>query len=238
MKSYKIPRAVICSPDIYTESVQKLESMGIKVLFSCKNQNVMLPLRYHVDMQIVKTGTSSYVCTPECYDYYCNLLKDYSVIVTGGNTYLSCNYPGDIAYNIIVTEKLAIHNFEYTDTTLKKSLTDKNMINVSQGYTACTLCQLTDNSFITSDMGIYKTLCKDGNDILLIDDTSVLLPGFDHGFIGGSTFMLSHDILGVNGNILSHSDCEKIISFCNEKSIKVISLCDKQIMDIGSFVII
>ena len=238
MESYDLPRAVICSPDIYPDSVKTLESMGIKVLFSCKNQNVMTPLMYHADMQIVKTGASSYVCAPECYDYYRNLLKDYSVTITCGNTYLSCNYPGDIAYNIIITEKLAVHNFNYTDSSVKNSLNDKNIIDVSQGYTSCTLCLLTDSDFITSDMGIYKSLRYNHCDVLLIDDTSVLLPGFDHGFIGGSTFMLSHDTLAVNGDILSHSDCKKIISFCNEKGIRLISLCDKSIMDIGSFVII
>lgn len=230
--------AIICSPDIYPESVNTLESMGIRVLFSCKNQNVMTPLMYHSDMQIVKTDTSQYVCAPECYDYYCNLLKNYDVSVRCGNTYLSCNYPGDIAYNIIITEKLAVHNFQYTDSIVKDSLNDKNIIDVSQGYTACTLCQLTDNDFITSDMGIYRALCQNHCNVLCVDDTSVLLPGFNHGFFGGASFMMSRDILAVNGNILFHSDCEKIMSFCTEKGVRIISLCDKPIMDIGSFVII
>ena len=43
--------------------------------------------------------------------YYQKLLIGYNCEILAGNTVLSCNYPGDIAYNIIVAENFAIHNF-------------------------------------------------------------------------------------------------------------------------------
>ncbi len=234
--SKSFSKAVICSPDIYPESVKALQSFGIGVLFSCKNQNVMPPLMYHADMQIVKTGSDSFICAPECYDYYSCLLTDYNAYLTCGNTYLSCNYPGDIAYNIIITQTHAIHNFKYTDSVLKGDILGKNLINVSQGYTACTLCALSDTAFVTSDMGLYNTLTQNMLDVLLIDDSSILLPGFDHGFFGGATLMLSSDTLAVNGNISKHPDYDKIKSFCLNYGIGLVSLSDKAIMDIGSFI--
>ena len=212
---FRKPKAVIVSPDIYKESVLSLVNMGINVLYSCENKAVMKPLAYHADMQIACVSPDTYVASPECYEYYCKILNDYKVKIHCGNTYLSCNYPQDIAYNITVTEKVAVHNFKYTDGILKSMLSCKKLINVSQGYTACTLCAISDTAFITSDAGIFKSLLQEGMHTLLINDDDVILPGFDHGFIGGSCFMADNKSLVVNGDAGLHRDYGKISEFCN-----------------------
>ena len=230
------PRAVIASPDIYDEAICNLKNMGIEVLLSCKNQGVMPALAHHTDMQITMLTPDIYVSSPECYEYYTELLKEYKIKIRRGNTYLSCNYPGDIAYNITVTEKIAVHNFKHTDSLVKSMLSGKKCVNVSQGYTACTLCAISDTAFITSDAGIYKSLSVEGVDVLLTDDSDILLPGFDHGFIGGSCFMADAKTLAVNGNIELHSSCKKIKEFCNLHSVSLLSLSRNPVMDIGSFI--
>ncbi|MBR3933428.1 MAG: hypothetical protein IKJ68_05930 [Clostridia bacterium] len=227
---------LIVSPDIYPDSVEKLKFLGFDILFSCKNYSVSHPLMYHADMQITRISDDFYVCAPECFEYYTDILKKYNKTIIRGNTYLSCNYPSDIAYNIIITESLAIHNFKYTDSAVKSNIINKNLINVSQGYTACTLCPVSGKAFITSDAGIYKKLNSIGYDVLLIDDSKIVLPGFDHGFFGGSSVMLSNDLLAVNGKVEDHPNYNNIKSFCLNYGINLLSLCDKPIMDIGSFI--
>lgn len=229
-------KAVIASPDIYPDSVEKLKSMDIEVLFSCKNTNVSPYLAYHADMQITKIDDKTFVCAPECYDYYKNILEKFNVNIIKGNTYLSCNYPEDIAYNIIVTEKYAVHNFKHTDSILKSNLNGRNLINVSQGYTGCILCVISDKACITSDAGIYNKMISLGFDVLKIDDNSVVLNGFDHGFFAGSSFMLFSDTLAVNGNVKSHIDYLKIKEFCLGYGVKLLSLSEQSIMDIGSLI--
>ena len=233
---FRKPKAVIVSPDIYKESVSTLENMGIRVLFSCKNEAVMVPLAYHTDMQISQVSEFSYVASPECYEYYMKLLKKFKIKIYCGNTYLSCNYPHDIAYNIVVTGNVAVHNFKYTDSVVKSELSEKTCINVSQGYTACTLCAISSGAFITSDAGIYKTLVREGMDVIRVNDDDVLLPGFDHGFIGGSCFMADAHTLMVNGSIENHRDYEKIKNFCQKHSVSTVSLSCNPVMDIGSFI--
>lgn len=227
---------VVVSPDIYHDSESVLKSFGLDIVYSFMNCVVSLPLVYHSDMQLVRLSEDVYVSSPECYDYYNDRLKKYNKKIICGNTYLSCNYPGDIAYNIIINNNLAIHNFKFTDSVLKEKIIHKKCINVSQGYTACTVCSLNEKAFITSDKGVYNTLLNNLCDVLLIDDSQILLPGYDHGFIGGASVMLSEDILAVNGKIEGHIDYDNIKAFCANYKIDVMSLSCNQIMDIGSFV--
>ncbi len=230
-------KSVLVSPDIYNDSLVSLKNAGFRIEFSFENKNVAVPLRYHIDMQLVKLAQDSFLSAPECYEYYSEILVREQKNVQKGNTYLSCNYPDDIAYNIIVGTDIAIHNFDYTDSVLKCLLSGKKLININQGYTACTVCALNDNAFITSDAGVYKRL-KSDYDVLLINDDEVMLPGFNHGFFGGSSVMLADDILAVNGNAEKHKNYSDIKAFCLNYGINLLSLSDKPIMDIGSFIIV
>lgn len=229
---------VVVSCDAYKDTLNNLEDFGLDVMFSYENKNVLNHLKYHADMQLANIDDSVYVCAPECYDYYSNILKVFNKCIIKGNTFLSCNYPMDIAYNIIVTGKYAIHNFKYTDSIIKDYIKQKKMINVSQGYCACTLCVLGDKAFITSDRGLYKMLTSNKIDVLLTDDSSVLLSGFDHGFLGGASMMISDDLLAVNGKIENHPDYNNIKSFCSNYGISVYSLSNSPVMDVGSFILI
>lgn len=229
---------IIVSDDIYTDTLDNLHSMGYEVIFSYKNNNVCKYLSEHADMQIVNIGNKNLICAPECFNYYKEKLKKYSLNLIQGNTYLSCNYPDDIAYNIIVSEDLAIHNFKYTDAVLLSYIKDKKIINVSQGYTACTLCPVSENAFITADVGMYRTLISHGMDVLCISQGGIELPGFDYGFIGGASFMADKGTLAFNGCIEKHPDYNRIKEFCARRDVRLLSLSANKLMDIGSFVII
>ena len=229
---------IIMSPHTYDDTINCMKEFGFDIFFSYENKNVSEPLKYHADMQISNISSSLYVCAPECYDYYEGKLKKYNKSIIRGNTFLSCNYPRDIAYNIIITDTYAIHNFKYTDSVIKNNIANKKQINVSQGYCACTLCVLNNNAFITSDNGLYKTLTANKFDVLLIDDSSVHLPGYNHGFLGGASVMLSEKLFAVNGKLEEHPSYNDIKSFCLNYGISVFSMSNRTVMDVGSFILI
>jgi len=237
VKNKSQAKYVITSQDIYAESVSTLQGLGFEVYSSFNNTNVSTPVSKHVDMQLVHLGNNQYLCAPECYEYYYELFDKTGFNLIKGETFLSSNYPCDIAYNIIVTEKYAVHNFKHTDSQLAQYIKNRAWINVSQGYTACSVCRVNDSAFITADEGIYKALASYNLDVLKISTGSVLLPGYDTGFFGGACFRISTNTLAINGNIEYHCDCDKIISFCKSFNVDVLSLSDNPIMDIGSAVV-
>lgn len=230
--------SLIVSDDIYSQSLDTLKNLGINVYSSYTNTAVSAPLQKHVDMQLVHICANTYLCAPQCFEYYDGLSRELNFKLICGDTYLSSNYPNDIAYNIIVTEKYAVHNTKYTDSILMQNLKNKKIINVSQGYSACCVCKIADDAFITSDNGVYRALSDEGCNVLIISGGNILLPGFDEGFIGGASFMLSPQLLAINGNIDMHPDCSLIKKFCKRFGVNVLSLSDNPIMDIGSAVAI
>jgi len=234
----KFFKALILSSDVYDESVQKLKELGIEVIWSFENKSVSPYLSKHVDMQLVKITDKCYICSPECFDYYKKIFSHFNINLISGDTYLSSNYPGDIAYNIVIGERYAVHNFKYTDSILKESLTNKTFVDVSQGYCRCTLCCLPSESYITSDEGIVKSLSAHKDiSMLKISQGNVLLNGFSYGFFGGASFMIGPRCLAVNGDITTHPECDKILDFCTKKNVEVLSLSPKNVlMDIGSAV--
>ncbi|MCI8284696.1 MAG: hypothetical protein HFE90_05435 [Firmicutes bacterium] len=86
-------------------------------------------------------------------------LHSMDIIFEMGN--ISAKYPYDVPYNAVSTNKIFMHNTKYTlpellDTAREAGL---NIINVKQGYTKCSCVTVGDNAIITSDEGIYKTIC-------------------------------------------------------------------------------
>jgi len=109
-------------------------------------------------------------------------------------------------------------------------------INVNQGYSKCSVCVINENAIITSDLGIAKKCDLFGIDVLVIDDSCISLNGVSHGFIGGSSGLISPELLAVNGNIKLHKNYDNISNFCNKYNVNIISLHCGEIEDIGSII--
>lgn len=73
--------------------------------------------------------------------------------ISGGDS-VGSKYPADIKYNVCQLGNLVIHNFKYTDKNvldfIEKNGLDK--VQVSQGYSNCSTCVVSDNACITSDV--------------------------------------------------------------------------------------
>lgn len=110
------------------------------------------------------------------------------------------------------------------------------IIDVKQGYTKCSLCPVRENAVITDDSGIEKVLLNNGYDVLKVSKGSVRLHGFDYGFIGGCSAMISRDILLFFGNFEMHSDKDRIKVFLQNYGITPQSLNGDVLTDIGSII--
>ena len=102
------------------------------------------------------------------------------------------NYPDDVKYNVCQIGKYVIGS-KYVDEKIK----DKVNVFVKQGYTKCNISVTSDNSCITSDVGIYEKLKGLGMDVLLLRTDNIGLINKDHllsemhGFIGGATALIN-----------------------------------------------
>jgi len=171
-----------------------------------------------------------------------------------GESKVSSEYPKDVAYNVCVMGKNAIHNFKYTDPKLKEYLIENeyNLINVEQGYAKCSIAVIDSNSCITSDIGIAKALAENGIDVLYVEEPEIKLlkrlsntfkegrkMSFEYsemkGFIGGAIARLDSKII-VFGDAKKLANYIKIKRFVENKGLELVDFADLDVIDYGGII--
>ncbi len=149
-------------------------------------------------------------------------------------------YPNDVQLNAYITNKNAIYNPNTVCSEVISFLHSMGYhdIPVRQGYTNCSICTVDDQSLITADPGICKALSGTDYHVLKIEQGHILLPGYDYGFIGGSTLKLSEKLLAFSGILDEHPDKTAILAFLAEKEIEPVFLTDEPLFDFGGGVVL
>lgn len=231
------------------EERKYLESLGYEIIKSGYNTELYDEIAAHVDISYVKVG-EDIIVSP---DKFVELSKKINCIV--GKAELEAKYPHDVAYNVCIMGKKAIHNFKYTDSVLKQKLIDEGykLINVEQGYTKCSIAVIDDNSCITSDIGIAKVLMDEGIDVLFVYEPDISLlkrtnsnemyesrmyfeKSDMQGFIGGAMVDLGSEIL-LFGDVDNLLNKDKIIKFIESKGKKLKDFDKLDIIDYGGILI-
>lgn len=141
-------------------------------------------------------------------------------------------YPYDIPFDVFYLGSTLFCKEKYTPAEIKTNF--DRIVNVSQGYAACSSLVLPDTAVITSDRGIFDAVINEGHDALLISSGDVTLPGYDSGFIGGASFVSGKTVF-FTGDITRHADGEKIITFISSYGYEIVNLSEENLFDCGSF---
>lgn len=207
---------VIVSADAYEELIVYLKNRTDLIVYHGTDR-VAEPVRKHADL------------------IYCRLKDD--IIFMGNDWLLKPEYPGDIIFNGCSTGKFFIHDLRYTDKQLLKSVDELGLIpvNVRQGYARCSIVPVDEDSIITYDRGIAKAAASAGMSVLTVEPGHVELPGYDTGFIGGTSGRVGNEIV-FNGDLSAHPDFEAIRDFITERGLGLKYFSDRPLRDIGSII--
>jgi len=145
-------------------------------------------------------------------------------------------YPKDVGMNVLILPNAVYAKKAATDPCILRAISKKQLINVKQGYTKCSVCVVTQNAAITADVGMARILQKQGCDVLLIEPGFIQLPGYDYGFIGGATVKISQNKLAFTGHLNAHPDRDRIIRFLEQHDVYPVFLSDRPVFDIGSMI--
>ena len=207
---------VIVSKDAYKPVTDYLAEIA-DVEFFEPLDNVAEPVKNHPDL------------------LYCRL--DEEVVFKGRPELLSEEYPSDIIYNAFSTGKYFIHDLKHTDKVLLGCAEAMGLIpvNVKQGYACCSIVPVDEDSVITYDRGIAKAAEAAGMNVIVVEPGHVELPGYDTGFIGGTSGKVGDEII-FNGDLSVHPDFEAIREFIEAKGLKVKYFEGYPLRDIGSII--
>jgi len=209
---------------------------GVQIIKTKAHPSLYDSVAFHPDMFLHHIGGKNIVYAPGTSEDVIKELEEYGFSMIQGETQLNYKYPGNIAYNAARVGKFVFHNTKYTDKMLKKfySRLDLELVHVNQGYSKCAISVVDESSIITMDKGIARVAEKKGLDVLLIEERNIILPGLDYGFIGGSTGLIDKNEWALSGKCEGLESYREIYRFINKKGKKIISLTDKQVVDIGS----
>ena len=207
---------VIVSKDAGEELKAYLEDKAQVILFGGIS-TVAEPIRNHPDL------------------IYCRLKED--AIFMGNEQLLTQEYPGDIIYNGFSTGKYFIHDLKHTDAELLKAVNELGLIpvNVKQGYSCCSIVPVDEDSIITADRGIARAAEAAGLKVLTVEPGHVELPGYDTGFLGGTSGRVGDEVI-FNGDLKAHPDHESIRQFIEERGLKIRYFDGYPLRDIGSII--
>ncbi|MTI69767.1 MAG: hypothetical protein FH751_05870 [Firmicutes bacterium] len=220
------------------EIIKGLKILDLDIVKTIKCEEVYEAISYHPDIVIHPLNENTLIVAPNVYDYYKDLFKLKKIKVIKGEKWLKRNYPNNVAYNVARVSGYAIHNFKHTDPKLKFYLKKAGieMINVNQGYSKCSIANVSKNTIITSDPSIFKALNNFNINILNIEKGFIELPGLNYGFIGGSTGYIGNDKVLFTGSLGNHPDQVKILNFLDKLKKEPIFLSRKKIIDLGSII--
>lgn len=213
-----------------------LNKNGIECIKTIRCQELYEAVDGHPDMLMLHIGGNRIVLAPNIYEAMAPILEKKGFAVTKGATWLVRNYPGNIAYNVLRVGNVVFHNIKYTDPEVIKALEKENLeiLNVSQGYTKCSVCILDSRTIITSDRKLSEIAEKYGIESLLIKPGGIELKNLNYGFIGGASGLLSKKQIAFTGSIESLEDSCKLIDFINSRGFEIVTLSEETLADYGS----
>ena len=176
-------------------------------------------------------GIDSLIVAPNIPQDCIDLLQSKNYNFIFGETAIGSDLVNSTPYNCIETEKNLFHKNGFTDSQILKSVL-KPLIALPQAYTRCSLFALNNNTFITSDKGIEKTLLQNGFTCYYCNPQGIVLPPYSHGFIGGCMGMWEKRLF-VIGSLNYIKDGDKMRDFIVAQNVELLELYDGPLYDGG-----
>lgn len=216
------------------EEMKSLENLNCKVILSEPCNSLYPAICGHPDILMHFIDDNNVIIHKDTSSSFEESLKALNLTVLRSNKSLTSKYPDDIILNAVNTSNFFMHSIKHTDKALLEKVSTKTLINVKQGYTKCSTAVLSDETFITSDVHIYKELNGLGYDVLLLPPGDIILPQLDYGFIGGTCGMLDPKTIVFYGNLDLYPYGNQIKDFLYKHDISPIYLSSSPLIDRGS----
>ena len=206
------------------EKITKIKSFGLKSF-----ENLDFPVNTHADMLICKIENTVF-----CYEkYYYSNKEIFDNIESLGykinlvSKECNKNYPNDIALNVLVMGKTIFCKVKNTANELLTFAKENGykIVDVKQGYSACSTLVLDENHAITIDKTIEKALKNENKEVILISSENIRLDGYNCGFIGGSCGVYDNKffIFGKLDRISEHEKIEKLLKKLNFEKTEILN---------------
>ncbi len=224
-------KKIFISSDASSEIIENLKKYGYKAILLPKSRFLQEPVAAHADMLLHRVGDKLLCCEyyakddPTAFDNEKMLLTD--------ETHCE-KYPGDILFNCFEFQNRLYGKLDSLSEYVVKHYKEKGtkLVNIRQGYAKCS-CIVTPKLCITDDENISNTVEER---CIKIKKGSILLPGYNEGFIGGASFY-DDDTVYFFGALHTHPDGEFIKDVLKQVNVDIVELAEGMLTDLGGAVL-
>lgn len=224
---------------------RKLTLYGYRVITLPPFSRLSAAVASHTDMLVCRIA-NEYISYADYCEEVSYVFSDLSLLLSGTGARFTFTadevapkYPFDVGLNALIMGKTMFCRKASASPTLIEIAERKgiNIVDVKQGYPACTVLKLSDSAAVTADRGMAKILEDCGIRVTLIEQGGISLPPHSYGFIGGAGGSDAGKLFFF-GDITTHPEFEKIINAARSEGLDVISLCDGTLRDLGGILFI
>ena len=221
---------VLVAADLSEELKKAIEDLGVTAVSSPYSKSLPRHIRFHPDMNCRHLGGKRFAVFKDS--------ENLSPILSLGAELVFVDppekpvYPYDAALNYLPLGNKIICNPEAADKSSMKMLPCADKISVKQGYSACSVAVLSEDTIITGDKGIRREAEKYGIKVLNADHSGIILEGYNNGFIGGASGLTAPDTICFTGDTsgVINSDEIKAMGY------KIVILGNSPMTDVGGIV--
>ena len=219
--SHKMPRA----------AAQRLLELGFRPALLPPSEAIGDAVADHVDLSLLLLRGRGFV-TREGYDRVHPLCPSLPLTVIEEPT--AKGYPEEARLNLLTVGEDAFFLSGNAPRAVLAYLTDNGyrLHPVKQGYPACTVLAPDARHAISSDEGMRRALFACGIEVLAIGTEGVSLPPYPYGFLGGAAGVYGGTVYFL-GDLRTHPDGERIAAFIEGCGMRIESLCDGGLVDLG-----
>ncbi len=224
-------RYIIVDHRIPVEAKTRLAEWGEVLSFEGSNE-VYSAISSHPDIYIFQHPTGLWVA-PAVFDFLKSKLQGIETLLYRGDKNPYGKFPDTTPYNVAYNSGLFIGNSKTADACIKALATDAQWIESPQSYARCNTLIINPNLILTSEITVKKALPQ----AFWVDPKSILLPGFNHGFIGGCAGFFQNKVL-LLGSLQQHPQGEEIYQYLRAGGYSLEELYSGPLWDAGGIFVI
>lgn len=211
------------------------DELAVKVVEPTQNELLDAPVCQHADILANYVGNNTVLVDYRQKDLLEFIEQSGGVVKTINN--IQSPYPNDCLLNFADIGDYIICNKSIFPQEILEFLPQKQIVDVKQGYSKCSVCIVKRNTIITDDISIYNAVSQyDNIKSLLVEKGRVHIEKYNYGFIGGCCGLIAQDLLLFNGDLSTHTDFDKIKNFLYDYGVSYIDIKGKPLTDIGSII--
>lgn len=220
------------------KAIQALEHLGIHVIPTPTYKSLAKAVRSHADMLCHPCGNNEIILAKGCFTLK-DKLASFGFHVIEAITALQESYPNDIGLNAFyLNNHTLIGKMKSLDKTIIDVCRQKQIEiqDVKQGYAKCSTVLICENAIITADHSIEAAAKQAGADVLKIQSGFIELPGYEYGFLGGASGLISKNICAFAGTLETHPDASAIHAFLSKYKIESLNMWEGPLVDVGGII--